>query len=185
MFQKLVGRKTTESESLTILKTMFENVSFSIFGQLLTPLWQILFTKLQSNPSNSFLRGFILAFSAAVLANGPVAVAESISKLQSGLFEQVSLHIVASKASSVLHAESDRSLCAAALTNLMFQYPPLLQDNQVCRPPRTTLSTLIFALIIPQGPPPLPLLSTNHRSPLPAGSGVGRNPHGLCRPDRP
>eukprot|EP00897_Mesotaenium_endlicherianum_P004221 jgi/Mesen1/3827/ME000207S02837 len=115
VFQKLVASRSSDHHGFFILNTVVENLSPDALQPFLHTIWALLFNRLQTP---KFVRSLLIFMALFVVKHGVAAVADSIQRVQAGIFVGV-LQTVWVQSLPTITGDIEPKLCAVAATKIL------------------------------------------------------------------
>jgi exportin-2 (importin alpha re-exporter) len=149
VWQKLVSSKANEQNSFELLTSIVRYVPHEALQPLLTQIFAILFTRLQSGKTPRFVRLVTNFFALFVGKYGSQSFFDQLNAMQAGMGLMVMVQIWLPRLKSDPPVRLDAKMHVIALMKLSCETPALLADDNAKKLWGETVATIVFLLSSP------------------------------------
>ncbi|KAK1138134.1 hypothetical protein K0M31_002618 [Melipona bicolor] len=148
VFQKLIASKANDHEGFLLLQSIIEYFAPNILEPYMKQIFILLFQRLSSSKTTKFVKGLIVFFAYYIIRYGSNSLVTIIDEIQPRMFGMV-LERVLIVDMQKISGDIERKVTAVAVSNLLIDYPTMLERPYNTYYPRL-LTTLVEFFELPQ-----------------------------------
>lgn len=148
VFQKLIASKANDHEGFLLLQSIIEYFAPNVLEPYMKQIFILLFQRLSSSKTTKFVKGLIVFFAYYIIRYGSNSLVTIIDEIQPRMFGMV-LERVLIVDMQKISGDIERKVTAVAMSNLLIDYPTMLERPYNTYYPRL-LTTLVEFFELPQ-----------------------------------
>eukprot|EP01083_Nonionella_stella_P081201 223562_1 len=127
VFQKLLSQKSNDHHAFAIMQAIIEFIPLSALEQYIPEIMRLVFTKLQTDKSNRFVKNFCVFCGHFLAKHGYVLFVKSLDLVQKDIFGMILERVIIRNA-KVLDTELARKICVFGLIRVLCA-PEFIQSD--------------------------------------------------------
>ena len=128
VFQKLVSSRAQDHQGFFVLNALVSSLALPAWIDQLPAVWGILFQRLQTSKTTKFVRCLVVFVSSLAVKHGPSVVADTMSKVQPGIFEMVLAGPIADAVGGIT-GEMETKVVAVASARFLSESSSLIAND--------------------------------------------------------
>ncbi|KAK9304581.1 hypothetical protein QLX08_004022 [Tetragonisca angustula] len=148
VFQKLIASKANDHEGFLLLQSIIEHFAPNILEPYMKQIFILLFQRLSSSKTTKFVKGLIVFFAYYIIRYGSNSLVTIIDEIQPRMFGMVLERVLIADMQKI-SGDIERKVTAVAVSNLLIDYPTILERPYNTYYPRL-LTTLVEFFELPQ-----------------------------------
>ncbi|XP_043510081.1 exportin-2 [Frieseomelitta varia] len=148
VFQKLIASKANDHEGFLLLQSIIEHFAPNILEPYMKQIFILLFQRLSSSKTTKFVKGLIVFFAYYIIRYGSNNLVTIIDEIQPRMFGMVLERVLIADMQKI-SGDIERKVTAVAVSNLLIDYPTMLERPYNTYYPRL-LTTLVEFFELPQ-----------------------------------
>ena len=128
VFQKLVSSRAQDHQGFFVLNALVSSLALPAWIDQLPAVWGILFQRLQTSKTTKFVRCLVVFVSSLAVKHGPSVVADTMAKVQPGIFEMVLAGPIADAVGGIT-GEMETKVVAVASARFLSESSSLIAND--------------------------------------------------------